>query len=618
MDLKPPVLGLDYEWDIRTGEPSIIGISDGITTVSVPHEDGHPYLLDLLKRYPDIQLLGHNFIGAELSILKSRGVLIRPEQILDSILMHYLINMNLCKGTKATEDEDEGRGRGFMNLYAMCALYTEAPNWKMCVGEEQCEHECRPCPEHRPFDYNGNDAYWPLKALPRMQQVMKLRGVDKLYPLHRDLSIVLQKVKERGVMVDVEYADKLRTEFKGARAELEKSFAFNPNSPQQVKKHFNLPDAQEETVRDAAEGADESSEIVKLLEYKELGKGADRWFAHRTWDYAKNRWKGYVDDAGFIHCSLGFFTSTGRFNCSNPNLQNVARRRKDRKTGESLGKRVRRAIVAPDGYLLYRADYKAAEYRTFLTLAGYPNIPEDQDFHLWLSKVMGIQESDSFAMSLGGPREAAKSVIFGTIYLEGLKLVEPSELHRPRFMNEVAKGARLVFPEWKTFGKVVTFTGINLARRALAGASLENRAKALDYVQRIFAGFPDCRKLQMKITRDIEMDRAVRTPTGYVCASYGHEEDRLKAGAAMHGSNPVAQYIKYAMLRADSHPMLKEANVLSVHDEALFICDARHEPKKVAEWIREVMVFPLPEIPELQLPIEISFGRNWADQVEIV
>jgi DNA polymerase I-like protein with 3'-5' exonuclease and polymerase domains len=571
----------------------------------------------LLDHCPDAQWLGHNFCGAEAGILESLGIKLRPEQIQDTILWHYLLNMHLCKSSKKVEDEDEKRGRGFMNLYVMCALYTDCDNWKACIGEEQCLHEGRSCPEHNPFQYNGEDTYWPLVAFAKMLQIARMRKVDKLYPLHRDLSLVLQKVKRRGVLVDVPYVDKLRADFEHARKELEAGFSFNPNSSQQVMKHFGLENAQEATVREAAEAAGEESELGRLLEYKELGKGPDRWFAPRRFNYEENEWEGYVDDSGYIHCSLGIFTSTGRFNCTNPNLQNVAKRRKDRRTGESLGKRVRRAIVAPDGHLLYRADYKAAEYRTFLTLAGYRDIPEDMDFHTWMAKVMSIAADDPFAMSLGGPRDAAKSVMFGTIYLEGVKLVKPRELNSPKLMNEVAKGARLVFPEWKVFGKVVTFTGINLARRALGGATLQNRAIALGYVQRIFKEFPKARDLQIRLTQAVERDRAVITPTGYCCLSYGWEEDRLKTAAAMHGSNPVAQFIKYAMIRADSHPMLNQANVLSIHDENLFYVDARHEPEKVKGWIEEVMVFNLPEIPPLKIPIDCSVGKNWADQREI-
>jgi DNA polymerase I-like protein with 3'-5' exonuclease and polymerase domains len=86
----------------------------------------------------------------------------------------------------------------------------------------------------------------------------------------------------------------------------------------------------------------------------------------------------------------------------------------------------------------------------------------------------------------------------------------------------------------------------------------------------------------------------------------------------MWGSNPVAQFIKYAMIRADQHPMLAGTNTLSIHDELTYVVDARFEPQKVKEWIEEIMCFNLPEIPTMKLRVDVSYGENWADQREIV
>lgn len=616
-NLQPPIFSIDYEYSLRTGDPTILGLSDASTTVSVSQDSGYPYLLGLLERFPDAKWLGHNFCAAENEVWKRLGISVKPEQIIDTIALHYLLNMHLCKSSKKVDDDEgEKRGRGFMNLFSMCSLYTDADCWKDCVGEAQCQQENRPCPTHNVMQYNGEDTYWPLKAYPKMWNIAKMRGVDRLYPLHRDLLLALQRIKERGVRIDVPYVDTLRSDFESSRAELRAGFSFNPDSPKQVMAHFKLPDAQEETVRDAV--VDEDSELGKLLEYKELGKGPDRWFAPRRWNYDKGNWGGYVDENGYIHCSLGIFTSTGRFNCTSPNLQNVAKRRKDRRTGESIGKRVRRAIIAPEGYYLYRADYKNAENVVFLTLAGYTELPET-DFHSFMRDMIGIKEDDPFALSLGGAREAAKSVTHATDYFEGIKLVTRQDLRKPAIQREVAAGARIVFDDWTVYdGKVVTFTGINLANRAFGDHTLANRKRALDVQVKYFNAFPKLRDLQKRITTQVDRERCVRPPTGYVLASYGYEEDRLKTAAAMWGSNPVAHFTKYAILRAESHPKLSEALVLQVHDEFCWYVDARHRPQDVKQWIQEVMCFPLPEIPEMKLRVDVSFGHNWSDQSEII
>jgi hypothetical protein len=620
LSLNPqPYLSLDWEWRIRDNKPTILGASDGIRTVSVPHEQGKPYLIEVIRKFPQARILGHNFISADLPVAIAEGIDIPLAQVDDTIIWHWLTNMSLCKGTKKADDEEgEKRGRGFMNLFAMCSAHLAVPNWKECVGEEQCLHEHRPCPSHDPFGYNGNDCYWPVHAMGPMMRRAKLMGVDRLYPLHQKFAAVLSKVRERGVLVDVPYVDKLRTDFEKACEDMRAGFTFNPNSPPQIKAHFKvkgifLENTEEETIREAVD-VHEDSELERLLDYKELGKGPDRWFAPRKFDYDKNNWEGYVDESGYIHCNLQIFTSTGRLACSNPNLQNVAKRRKDRNTGESLGKKIRRAIVAPDGYYLYRADLKNAENRVFLHLAGYHDIP-NVDFHARMRDMIGIKEDDPFAISQGNAREAAKTVTHATDYMEGIKLVTESEFRSQRIQREISAGVRIAFQDWKVFGKIVTFTGINLARRAFGDASWDNRRRALSVTMKYFEGFPKLRGLQMEITRQVEVERCVRPPTGYVLASYGYEEDRLKTAAAMWGSNPVAHATKYGMLNVEEHPNL--ILVLQVHDEFLMYVDCRHEPRKVAGWIRECMEVNMPEIPGLVIPAEPSYGRSWADQKEI-
>src|SRR5579859_3038806 len=110
-----PYLSLDWEWDVRTGAPSILGASDGTRTVSVPHREGKPFLLDLLQRHPKAVIVGHNFLSADFGVAAREGISFPVDSILDTIHLHWLTNMSLCKGTKKADDEEgEKRGRGYM------------------------------------------------------------------------------------------------------------------------------------------------------------------------------------------------------------------------------------------------------------------------------------------------------------------------------------------------------------------------------------------------------------------------------------------------------------------------------------------------------------------------
>lgn len=392
--LEGDIIGADLEWDIRTESPTILGVSDGTRHISVPFDAGINFLREYHEKHPRAIWIGHNFLQADLPLLHKHGINVDPRNVEDTILHHWLCNMNLCKGTKGDDEEGDKRGRGFMNMWTMLSIYTDFPNHKDCR-----EGECTgPCPEHDPFWYNAMDSYEPMVALPKMMQQEKLRGIDHLYPLHRDLMWVLGKWSREGVLINREYVRKLQDDFRADKNVLfckrkaprgDRQFTgllqFNPNSSQQVIQYFKrfgitCENTQEETIRELVAEHPENEQLRHLLDYKELGDGVDRWYADRVWNESKGRWDGFVDAEGYIHSHFGPYTSSGRLQSAGPNLQNVAKRRVDRKTKESIGKRVRRAIIAPDGHLLYRADFKNAENHTYLYLAGYRDIPEE-DFH---------------------------------------------------------------------------------------------------------------------------------------------------------------------------------------------------------------------------------------------
>lgn len=610
-----PHLSLDFEWDIRTGKPTILGLCDGIRTVSVPYEQGKRPFQELLSRYSSCRTLGHNVISADLPVAASEGITIPLTSVDDTILWHWLTNMSLCKGTKKADDEEgEKRGRGFMNLYAACSAHLAVPNWKQCIGEEQCLAEDRPCPKHKVFDYNGNDCYWPLKAFPLMHRRAQMLGVDKLYPLHRDLVAVLGKMRERGVYVDVPYVDRLREEFKADWERIEKLLPFNPNSPPQIKKYFagkgiELVNTQQATLEEAADENDDP-ELDRLVQYGQLGNGADRWFAPLTFNYKKNEWEGFVDSNGFIHPNLQVFTSTGRLACSNPNLQNISHRPKKHEKGlpaaQTLQGRIRRALVAPEGYYIMEADYSNAENRVMLHLAGH-SVPEGIDLHSWVAEIAEFKKDDPFCLKEGSPRQAAKTVQHGNFYGEGLSLITPQEYRSSRIQNEISKGVRIAYPDWKFGDQIVTFTGINFARRAFGNASFENRVRANTIIGKLFARFPGVRELQKKISKMVENERCVRNEAGYVLASYGYPAERIKTALAFTGSNPVAHATKLTL--TDFHPNLDAR--LQIHDSIFCYVDKRHDPQTAKKWFQECMqVEVATERGPLRIPIDCKAGYN--------
>lgn len=624
-----PYLGYDAEWNIRTQEPTILGVSDGIRSVSVKHSVGVDRFRALIQKYPKAILVGHNFLTADLPIVEELLGRAWPlEQTFDTILLWWLTNMHLCKGVKQGEDEEGNRrGRGWLNLWTMSSVHTNLANWKDCRGATFCEG---PCPKHDAHGYNGVDSIAPVLALPGLLQQLKLYGLEGLYKMHAELMLAFGRMEREGVRVDLPYVEKLRADFYLEKLEYwnpdtqSGSLPFNPESPKQVKEFFkqlSMPDNQEETIRQTLRKMSLEhplrAPLSDLLEYKSLGDGPDRWLAPKEWNEKKHRWEGFVDRDGFIHPHFGPYTSSGRCQCANPNLQNVEKRRIDRRTGEKVGVRVRRAFVPREGYYFVRGDFKNAENLSYLYQADpksysgiLTRIDKGEDFHLWMADNAGIGEKDEFALRLGGRRDASKSVTHASDYLEGLQLKEEGDLRSKRIRDEVKAGARIIFSDWKFNGKVVTFTGANLADRAFGSKTWENRAKALGASERYFANFPQIRSLQRAITKQVEKDRAVRPPHGYFLKSFGYDEDRLKTAAAVYGSNPIAHMIKRAHLNMENHPNLRV--VLTVHDELVAEVDKRHSPKDAGRWLKECMEIDTKEMPGFRLPVDGTFGENWA------
>lgn len=620
-------LSLDLEWDIN-GSPTILGLSDGVTHVSVPFSEGLPYLREILRTRPATQFSGHNVIGADLFVLDKMGVHIPVVNAIDSIIYHWLVNMNLCKSSSKIDEEDgDPRGRGWMNLGTFATMYTDLALWKYCRGAA-CTG---PCPEHQKYWYNALDSASVALALPKVMQQARLRGVDRLYPMHRDLAWELAGIQEAGIRIDVpfvyprakhrlgsEHGASLDETFRNEKDRIKAELPFNPQSPKAIVEYFKvlkLPDAQEETIRETVEelNGQAPAELVALLAYKELGNGCDRWYLPQYRD-DKGWVQGYLDDNGYIHPRTGFFTSSGRLMQSGPNMQNIGKRRVI--NGQSVGKLVRRAVIAPPDHYIVRADLSNAEGRTILYHAGYREVPSD--IHSWMETNIGLKPEDPICKALGGPRDAAKSVVHASNYLEGLQLKDKADLRSPRMRKEIEYGARVVFWDWTFKGKIVTFTGVNLARRAFGDATHENRKRALDVMTRyIDQSFPDIRKFHRRVSKQVETEGAVRTLHGYVLLSYGPDPaDQLKTAVAVWGQQTTAHLNKLGVLDVQRkfHAGRPMQVFQPMHDELLCYVHDSVPPAESMAWMKESMELELPEMIGLQIPADPSWGHTWADQ----
>jgi DNA polymerase-1 len=412
--------------------------------------------------------------------------------------------------------------------------------------------------------------------VPRLEE----EGLDALFQ-HLELPLipVLATMEMAGVRVDVQLLLDLAKDLERQITALEhevKQLAgeeFNINSHQQlgrilfeklklpvIKKTKTGYSTDVDVLRELSKGHDLPA---KVLDYRSLGK------LKSTYVDALPRLVN--PETGRIHTSFNqAVTATGRLSSSDPNLQNIPIR-------SELGRQIRGAFVPKEGYWLLSADYSQIELRILAHLSKDPILLEafqrDEDIHT---------------------RTAAE--IFG---------VPPSE----------------VVPEMRREAKVINF-GI------IYGMSAYGLARELDVGQKVAAAYIDGYFQRYKGVREfIDHVLAEAKEKGYVETMMKRRRYLPEIGSSNVGARRFAErtaintpiqgtaadIIKKAMIeiqkRLDSEG-LGSNMILQVHDELLFeVPDG--EGDAMSAMVSEEMESA--EALDVQLKVDVGWGRNWAD-----
>jgi DNA polymerase-1 len=274
---------------------------------------------------------------------------------------------------------------------------------------------------------------------------------------------------------------------------------------------------------------------------------------------------------GRLHTTINqTVAATGRLSTTNPNLQAIPIR-------TELGKEIRSAFVAEQGWQLLSADYSQIELRILAHVSGEPKLREaferGDDIHrATAAEVLGVEP----AALTTEQRSIAKMINFGIVY--GISAFGLSEnLEIPREEAQAYIDAYLArFPHVQDFIQRT----IEVAQEDGYSTSLLGRRRPV----------PELRASNRQ-TRSLG--------------------ERLAVNFVMQGSN--ADIIKRAMIGI--HRRLREEGrtarlVLQVHDELLLeVPDA--EVSAVRDLVREEMCGAYDLDPPLE--VEVGTGENWAD-----
>ena len=300
--------------------------------------------------------------------------------------------------------------------------------------------------------------------------------------------------------------------------------------------------------------------IEKILEYREYQKILSTYVVPLLK-------LANADENSRIYTSFGQTgTATGRLSSRDPNLQNIPVR-------STLGRSVREAFVAKEGYKLVSIDYSQIELRLLAHFSQDAALLEafnnGVDIHLATSTILFGEELAK------EKRSFAKSVNFGLLYGMGPKKLSDELGISTGEAKEIITNYFASFPTVKNFLE-----------------SIQERVKIDGYVETI-----------LKRRRIFDYESA----NGMQKAAFMRES----VNTVFQGS--AADLIKLSMNEIDS--MIRDEKLdafmlLQIHDELIF--EVKEE--KVEE-ISKRFVHTMENVLELDVPLEcsVSVGDSWGE-----
>jgi len=278
-------------------------------------------------------------------------------------------------------------------------------------------------------------------------------------------------------------------------------------------------------------------------------------------------------DTGRVHTSYNQAgTSTGRLSSSDPNLQNIPVR-------TEIGREVRRAFIAPPGYLLLACDYSQVELRMLAHVSEDPEMiaafERNEDVHAsTAAAIFGIPLEDVTYEQ----RSMAKAINFGLMYgMSAYGLAARTSLTR----DQAGAFIDAYFSRFAAVHRYLEQTKVQAAEHG--------------YVETIMGR----RRYFPELTQHT-VNQAVRAAA-----------ERAAVNMPIQGS--AADILKIAMIRL--HDRLLSAGldarmILQVHDE--LVLEVSEGDRAAAQ---ELLVDTMAHAVELRVPlkVDVAVGQNWME-----
>lgn len=413
----------------------------------------------------------------------------------------------------------------------------------------------------------------------RQEEQIKASGIEKLaMDIEMPLVLRLDRMERAGFLVDREFLASMHEDFQRKLTELERSVyeeagvEFNILSPKQLGQvlfeRLGLPSGRKNAGGGYSTDSDEINRLIDLhpvvpliLEYRQLSKLDSTFIVGLI--------RGIDPKDGRIHSSFSqAMTTTGRLSSAEPNLQNIPIR-------TELGRLIRKAFIAPEGYVLLDADYSQIELRLLAHLSRDENMVRaflnGEDIHTnTASNIFRVPKD----MVLPHMRSAAKTVNFSIVY--GISDFGLSQDLGVSF----AEAHTYIEKYYEQYPKIREYLD-----------SLKSTGYEKGYVETMFG--------RKRILRELTSpNRNIR--------SFG---ERAAMNTPIQGT--AADIIKIAMNRVSddlSRAKLDARLILQVHDELIIECS-----EKDADAASVILRNAMESAAVLSVPLisDICVGKSW-------
>ena len=410
----------------------------------------------------------------------------------------------------------------------------------------------------------------------KLGQISSLR--DVYAEIEQPLVPVLLAIEETGVLIDRQMLADQSHELANRMVDLEKEahelagHPFNLGSPKQLQQilfeKLELP-----VIRKTPKGQPSTAEdvLVELAHDYDLPRVIiDFRSVSKLKSTYTDKLPLQIDaDTGRVHTSYHqAVAATGRLSSTDPNLQNIPIRTPE-------GRRIRRAFVAPEGYVLLAADYSQIELRIMAHLSADKGLmkafAEGQDVHrATAAEVFEAKPDDVTA----DQRRSAKAINFGLMYgMSAFGLAKQLNISR----GEAAEYVHLYFDRYPG---VKTFMD-----------DIREKASEQGYVETVFG-----RRLYLP---EINARNAQRRQYA----------ERTAINAPMQGT--AADIIKRAMITVQDWLLSSRVDarmIMQVHDELVF-----EVGEADVDATRDKVIALMSAAAELSVPlvVDAGVGRNW-------